>query len=496
MKITRQMRYILLAVCSATMLALSGCLFITAGPTGFIEGHVTDFGAGEPVIGSTVTAWPESGEPMYMVRSQHFSPVDITDSLGHYQLTLPEGTYTVQVERDGHATSIVHGVRVGSTTRLDVIQNPVFNPAWSLQPPVVAITGVADGDSFVGPIAFRVDVTGDNDISAIYVALGKTPGSGWLTAPRLFYGDVFTTGDDTINPADYGVEGWTTFEVVVYDQNSNRTHIIRRVYIEPAVGPATIAPPASLAVLAVTLGDKVEFFGRPIVVPSGAGDFEIHTAPAGGNMYVELDWTLSPDDGIISGYHIYRMLAGEADFTRTGSVNPGTTEFRDSSPGLQAGLEVTYQVLAFSGDTESTTIEAATTPLDRWDVRLLTPADGATGVALHPTFSWEPTRVVGADQRYVWVLWDLAHGAGFLLSEELLNQTTHTFTGTPGTVYDRLQPHRMYQWYIGEAFAYDDFYNPTAISIAVNDITWLTGNPHIPLSEAELFTFTTGDWPY
>lgn len=496
MKMTKQIRYVLLVVGAAALLALSGCLFISAVPTGFIEGHVTDFGAGEPVVGATVTAWPESGEPIYLVRSQHFSPVDTTDSLGHYRLTVPEGIYTVQVEREGSATSIVHGVHVMSTARLDVIQMPVFNPNWSLEPPVVTLTGVAAGDSFVGPIDFRVDVTGDNDINIIYVALGKTPGSGWLTAPRLVYSGAYTTGDDTIDPAGFGVEGWTTFEVVVYDLNNNRTHIIRRIHIEPAVGPATLAPPTDLTVLAVTLGDKVEFFGGPIIVPTGAGDIEIHTAPAGGNLYVELDWIISPDDTLITGYRIYRMLAGEAGFTPIGHVSPGTDEFRDSSPGLRAGVEVTYRVLAFSGDTESTTIEAATTPLDRWDVRLLTPTDGATGVALHPTFTWEPTQVVGTHQRYVWVLWDLAHGAGRFLWAELNNVTTHTFTGVPGTRYERLQPHRMYQWYIGEAFAYDDFYNPTAISIAVNAIRWLTRNPHLTLSEADLFTFTTGDWPY
>lgn len=495
MKMTKLTRYALLAVCAAAMLALTGCLFISAIPTGVIEGHVTDFGAGEPVIGSTVTAWPESGEPIYLVRSQHFSPVDITDSLGHYRLTVPEGIYTVQVEREGHATSIVHGVHVGSTVRIDVIQKPVFHPAWSLEPPEVTLTGVDDGDSFAAPIDFRVDVTGDNSINLIYVALGKTPGSGWLTAPRLVYSSVYTTGDDTIDPTVFGVEGWTTFEVVVYDQNNNRTHIIRRIHIEPAVGPETIAPPVDLAVLAVTLGDKVEFFGGPIIVPTGAGDIEIHTAPAGGNLYVQLDWTLSPDDALISGYRIYRKLDGEAVFTRIGSVAPGTTRFRDSSPGLQAGLEVTYRVLAFSGATESSPIEAATTPLDRWDVRLLTPADGADGVALHPTFSWEPSQIVAPYKRYIWVLWDLAHGTGRLIFTELLNETTYQFTGMPGR-YERLQPHRIYQWYIGEAFAYDDFYNPTAISIAVNDIRWITGNPHLTLREADLFTFTTGDWPY
>ena len=38
MKMTKLTRYALLAVCAAAMLALTGCLFISAIPTGVISG--------------------------------------------------------------------------------------------------------------------------------------------------------------------------------------------------------------------------------------------------------------------------------------------------------------------------------------------------------------------------------------------------------------------------------------------------------------------------
>ncbi|RLE28488.1 hypothetical protein DRJ54_06465 [Candidatus Acetothermia bacterium] len=251
----------------------------------------------------------------------------------------------------------------------------------------------------------------------------------------------------------------------------------------------------------MTLSKKVSFYNETITVPSGSGDIEIHAAPEGGNLYVELTWDASPDDASITGYRIYRKLGGEPDYKLVGTVAPegdpaASYTFRDVSPELQVGLEATYQVRAYMGNTESAAVEASTTPLGMWDVRLLEPGDGATDVSLEPTFRWEPTRLVGNDRYYVWVLWDLALGAGYLLYGEFLNETEATWdeVGIPNSPYERLQPHRVYQWYIGEAVAYDDYDDPTAISIAVNDVSWVTGNSHFPLSATDLFTFTTGDW--
>lgn len=151
-----------------------------------------------------------------------------------------------------------------------------------------------------------------------------------------------------------------------------------------------------------------------------------------------------------------------------------------------------YRIRAYKGATESDPVEDATTPLGSWDVRLLEPADGATGVSLTPTFRWQPTNLVGNDQYYLWVLWDLAQGlAGYYLYVDKLNETEHAFTGIPGTPFERLQPHRVYQWYIGLAVAYDDFAAPKAVSVAVND--WWT-DAYWDMPATDLFTFTTGDW--
>ncbi len=509
----RRVKYALLVLLSVLIALLTGCLFAPAPPTGTIEGYVVDAGAGSPVVGATVKAFPmdDNGEPMYWVTTGYFNAMATTDAEGHYKLVLPKGRYVVVAEKDGYATSRVEGVVVASTAKLNIIEKPAFNPAWPLEPPEVTVTGVTEGGHYSGPISFKVDAHGPNDIRYIYVALGKTPGSSYLTAPRQIYESTYTTGDKTIDPAVYGVEGWTTFEVVVYDQNYNRTHVIYHIYVEPSTGPATIQPPANLKALAVTLGKKVSFYNEAMTVPSGRGDIEIHAAPEGGNLYVELTWNASPDDPSITGYHIYRRLAGEADYYLIGTVaaegsQTASYTFRDASPDLQVGVETMYQVRAYRGDTESAAVEASTTPLDTWDVRLLEPADNATDVSLTPTFHWEPTKLVGKDQLYRVRIYDEVQGWWPLLSsgdpENLRNKTECTWDEIyvyslaydmwipkEGTPWERLQPYRSYEWLIDFAVAYDDYDNPTAISIAVNNGA---ASEYLSVPATDYFQFTTG----
>jgi hypothetical protein len=164
--------------------ALSGCLFVRAPSTGVIEGYVTNHLSGEPVVGATVRAWPLGGEaPRYTVISDYYGATAVTNSEGYYRLVVPEGLYVVEVRKDGHATSRVEGVKVGSTVRVDIVQKPVFNPNWPVEPPEVTVTGVTEGMTISGPISISVEARGPNDIQLIYVAFGKMPGAGWLTSP-------------------------------------------------------------------------------------------------------------------------------------------------------------------------------------------------------------------------------------------------------------------------------------------------------------------------
>ena len=67
-----------------------------------------------------------------------------------------------------------------------------------------------------------------------------------------------------------------------------------------------------------------------------------------------------------------------------GATGAYTYTYRDSSPDLKVGVQATYRITAYKGEAESSYIEASTTPLPPWEVRLLEPADESTGVSLTP----------------------------------------------------------------------------------------------------------------
>ena len=448
------------------------------------------------MVGALVRAWPVDGEaPRYTVISDYYGATAVTNSEGYYRLVVPEGLYVVEVRKEGHATSRVEGVKVGSTARVNIVQKPVFNPNWPVEPPEVMVNGVTEGMTITEPIEISIEARGPNDIQLIYAAFGKMPGASWLTAPREVFSGTYSTGTFTLDPAEYGVSGETTIEIVVYDQNDNRTHVIYRVYVQPAETPATVAAPSYTTVplaRAVTLSKQVAFMS-----------LEPQAAPAGANIYVELRWAKSPDDPDITGYRIYRKLAGEADFRliyTVGATGADTYTYRDGSPDLKVGVQATYRITAYKGEAESDYIEASTTPLPPWEVRLLEPADESTGVSLTPTFRWEPSPVVGTVQRYRLWLWDAVHGWGlWLVSDFLQNVTACTWSElyvyrsgipTSGTPWERLQPNRTYEWYLDYAVAFDAYPNWTAASVAVND--GVTGDFPSVLP-AEMAQFTTGE---
>ncbi|MEM1544680.1 MAG: hypothetical protein QW795_08365, partial [Candidatus Bathyarchaeia archaeon] len=395
----------------------------------------------------------------------------------------------------------VEGVKVASTARVDIVEKPVFNPQWSLEPPRVTVEGVTEGMTISGPITVTISAFGDNDIQLIYAALGKMPGASWLTAPREVFSGTYTSGSFTLDPAKYGVSGETTFEVVVYDQNDNRTHLIYRVIVQPADTPDSVAPPTYTTVpmaRAVTISKQIGYMS----LSAQSEGLEPQAAPTGANIYVELRWAKSPDDPGITGYRIYRRLAGEENFRliyTVGASGAATYTYRDGQPDLKVGVTATYRITAYKGGKESDYIEAACTPLPPWDVKLLEPAPGATGVSLTPTFRWQPTQLVGTVQHYrVW-LWDATHGWGWaLISLPLQNQTQCTWNdlrvypgySTSGTPWERLQPHRAYEWYLDYAVAFDAYPVWTAASVAINDgVT--TAFPNV--LPAEVAQFTTGE---
>jgi len=453
-----------------------------------ISGYVVNAGAGEAVVGTTIS--------VYDAGSNDLVATVTTGDDGSYTVEVPEGSYDLKLQKDGYAGSQVLNVRVeeNHTTPLNIIERKAFNPDWPTTPPEVTLEGVSDGDVFDasnGYIPYRVVSTPTDPLATnlIYAAIGKTPGAGFLTGRRSYFSSVDDTGEQYMNPRSYAAAGDTTFQVVVYDTNGNRTQLLRYITLTNSFisGSKLTAPELNVA-LSVTFGKQLDFFS---VGPQAA--------PAGTNLFVRLVWqpkfNINPyPPDIFAGYRIYRSFDGE-NYAPIGVVSASENQFIDSSPDLAVGKTVYYKVSAILGNDESELSNALkTTPLDVFTVNLVSPADNATDVSVTPTFSWQTSDV--GNYKYVGLaLWDTLSGEMATLASQaqpfLVNRTSYTWNedGTfDGTEMSTLQPGRSYEWEVFEAFAVDDATHPTAVSIAADRFGLWTP---IGIPSGLSFTFTT-----
>jgi hypothetical protein len=148
----------------------------TSGPTGILEGTVTETGSGLPIAGARVTAGASE---------------TLTDSSGHYQfLTLPVGTYDMTVTKFGWVPGAASGVVVtaGGTTTQDFVLDVA---------PQVLVNGVVrDGSGASWPLYARLQITAPGFGSA---TLFTDPVTGYY-AITLVSGVTYAIAVDAVVP--------------------------------------------------------------------------------------------------------------------------------------------------------------------------------------------------------------------------------------------------------------------------------------------------------
>ncbi len=129
-----------------------GC---TAGPSGTLEGTVTD--GTNPIAGAKVAAGASS---------------TLTDASGHYQFTLPVGTYDMTASKYGYFPASANGVAVSDSG--DTVQDFVLEAA-----PTAVVNGVVkDGSGGGWPLYAKIVVTASGaPTSTIYT----DPVTGYYT---------------------------------------------------------------------------------------------------------------------------------------------------------------------------------------------------------------------------------------------------------------------------------------------------------------------------
>jgi hypothetical protein len=459
--------------------ATTTMMFVQPG----VSGIVTQSNAGSIVEGTTVNA--------YATGSTTIAGTTTTNNKGFYTINLPTGAYDLSLSKEGMAGSKVIGVRVteGQATVQHIIQKPAFftsSLGYSTESPDVKLkqvleNGIYDASSGVIPYQINAEPMVNLKTTRIYAALGSTPGASYLTT-RAFFIEQDTTGQQYLDPLAYAAFNDTTFEVVVYDSNNNRTHLIRPIKILYSFfqnNTDLLKQPILKQALAITSNKSLDYLNTGL---------RPQAAPAGADLYVNLLWVHAP----ITSYRVYRSFDGVSYAPFAQTINNG---IKDASPELEIGQKVCYAVTNYLGNQESQLSNpVCTTPLPIWDVRLKTPADDSTNASIRPTLTWEHNAPANTQQQYMMALWDMAQGTNATFANRaqftLVNANSWVwnqdgaFTGTP---YETLQNGRTYEWQMIGAWAADDLITPSAISVAAD----VFGNYTLENPSTDFFTFTT-----
>lgn len=405
-----------------------------------LSGTVVSEYAGGPVAGSTLKLYKNGN-----LVATTLSGADGSFSFG----TLAPGTYRLEAQKPGMAGSVLEGIRVPEMTSVTLIQRQAFDATATTTPPTLLITQDGtqslEGGTFTNTIPFRVQVDTTKDyvkpMRYIYVALGRTPGSAFITNSATWTRQVFSNVEDTGNRALSGANvagfgsasGETVYvEVVAYDFNLNRSHYLIPITFKntSANQNNNVSSPTRVAATAITLSQAVGFFSvkspTTLKVPVAKGTMgeltlDPEAVPEGSNLYVEVRWCYTATATPFA-FDIERSTDG-TNWTRVGTVGGARSSscpdnpldrpffFRDASPDLTPGQTYYYRVVA-RGANRAESQASSTTPLPPFFAPLLSPADESTGVSRTPDFTiGHPQLGIGADgAAYNLVLWDTLTG--------------------------------------------------------------------------------------
>ncbi|RTG93971.1 hypothetical protein CSW44_10790 [Thermus scotoductus] len=396
---------------------------------------------------------PVSGTTLKLYREDQLVGTTQTDSEGRFTFSsLSPGRYRLEAQKPGMAGSVMQGILVPKMSTLTLIQRRAFDATASTTPPTLIVTdgagGALDNRSFTNSIPFQVQVDATRDLVRpmryIYVALGRTPGSAFITNSATWQRQIYIETEDTGPQALSGasVAGFGSasgeevyLEVVAYDFNHNRSHyLIPLTFINTsATQNNTVVSPTGVAATAITLSQAVGFFNVKapftLTVPLGRNQMgelplDLQGVPEGSNLYVEVRWcyTNTSPSARPFAFRIERSTDGQ-NWTPVGRVGGGASSscpsnafnrpffFRDASPDLTPGQTYLYRVVAV-GSNEAASASSSTTPLPPFFAPLLSPADESVGVSKTPDFViGHPQLQIGADgAAYNLVLWDTLTG--------------------------------------------------------------------------------------
>ncbi|WP_019008227.1 carboxypeptidase-like regulatory domain-containing protein [Deinococcus aquatilis] len=435
-----------------------------AAGTGSVQGTVVDQNIGAPVAGSTITVM-QGGVDLGTFT---------TGADGSFVLpSLAAGSYDIKARKDGMAGSDIYGlvVNAGAATPLTLVQRPAFETSANPTPAKLILTrengSPLAGATFTNTVDFRIKTAPDSDhvppIRIMYAQIGRTPGSGGITAsntannwnfapPSGLVGQV-DSGAVTVPNASFpnfvaglgsaaGENLYLNVLVVDYNYNYSRYVVPIKLINTAATAGNTVEAPTRAAATAYTLRQEGSWTTPYSVDPEG------NAAPNGSGVFVEVRWCYTNVTAAAKpfAFDIERSSDGTT-FTKIGTVGGASVatcsatnqqarpyNYRDTSSELAAGKTFTYRVLARGANSVASNT-TQTTPLAQFTPTFIAPADESTGVSIDPTFVMGQNQTaIGADgAAYNLRLRDLMTLNGYNLPGAAANALIRVEEGTGDT---------------------------------------------------------------
>lgn len=421
---------------------------------------VVDQNIGAPVADSTVSVY-QGDKLLGSVK---------TDASGQLNLSgLDAGVYDLKARKAGMAGSDLYGVTVGTQTpSVQMVQRPAFDTSATTNPATLVVTR-ADGSplpgaTFTGQLDFRIKTAADSDhvgpIRIVYAQLGRTPGSGGITASPTAANWNYSPKQDALGVVDTGAVSTTGnftagfgsaageqvyLEIMAVDYNYNYVrHVIpvKLINTDTAAQNTVVAPTAAAAT-AFTLKQEGSW-----TTPYGA-ETGTDAAPNGSGVFVEVRWCYTNTTATAKpfAFDIERSGDSGATYSKIGTVGGGANTscsatnqasrpfaFRDTSAELTAGKTFTYRVVARGNNTAASNT-TQTTPLAQFTPTFIAPADETTNVSVNPTFVLGQNQTaIGADgAAYNIRVRDLMTLGGYNLPDAAANALLRVEEGTGAT---------------------------------------------------------------
>lgn len=424
-----------------------------------ISGYVSMNRGGPPLSGVTVSG--ASGGSVE------------TDAAGYFTAFHHDKEEAIHliVEKEGYAKARIQDISVELAQELDleVPLREVFHSDWSLVPPSVTIDGVNPYDTVKGVLELDIAVQGDRPTYVVYVyfsGLHRHPLNGFVVDT----GELQAAIDTTKFP-----DGLHYIRVLAYDDNDNVVLKILPLNVENELEGDVL--PGDLEILnlySVTLGENLSYFaqsrkdffaahqlpGDPLIKDLPMDErMDLRELPGDYSLYNALLWL--PVEGA-HGYVVSRTIGeGEPEVisyiaSDAAKLENGFHYLNDFSSKLRYEVPIFYEVVPYNAYGEGEGLERWVIPMGRFNVSLLEPQDGATEVALQPTFTWEKheSLFVGTDYEdfregiYFDYFFSLFETTAWLVDEDWIEQVEEY------TLPFLLEPGAVYTWdiYAAEAF--------------------------------------------